>query len=494
MDIQFYNSLTNQVEKFHTLEPGIVRMYNCGPTVYDYAHIGNFRSFLFADVLRRFLEFTGYKVDQVMNLTDVGHMTEDQLADGGGEDKMEAAAKRLKEAKKQGQAPVDNPSDPFQVAEYYIDAFVSDAKLLNMRVADEYPQKMPRATENIDRMIKMVGQLIERDHAYVADDGAVYFDVQSFPSYGCLSGNTLDNVISGAGGRVQEEHQTGKRHAADFLLWKADPRHLMRWPSPWGEGYPGWHIECSAMAMGLLDTPTLDIHTGGEDNIFPHHECEIAQSTGATGEPFAKYWMHARHLFVEGEKMSKSKGNFFTVRELFGKGVDPAVLRYELIRAHYRSNLNFTFKGLEDSEKSVRRIREFAAKGPAETVEAPVELTEVEQEFADALADDLNMSGALGILFKWMSTATPDAANVAVLRRIDSVLGVIEAHDVQSDTGSDDGVSDASIDAMCKQIDEARVNKDYAESDRIRDELIAAGIEVQIKKDGTTWRRKMQLG
>ena len=330
--------------------------------------------------MRRTLELVGYDVHQVMNLTDVGHMTLDNLADGGGEDKMQVAAERLLAAKKAGQAhaaAIDDPNDPYQVAQFYIDAFIEDAKALRLKVAEEYPRNMPRATEHVEHMAKMVATLIERDHAYVADDGAVYYAVESFDGYGQLSGNSVAELKGGAGGRVVAKNTAGKRHPADFLLWKPDPSHLMKWdPRQWGlevgEGYPGWHIECSAMARAVLGRDVIDIHTGGEDNIFPHHECEIAQSRGATGcDSFARFWMHSRHLMIEGEKMSKSKGNFYTVRQVLDGAmtenpVDPAVLRLEMVKANYRSQMNFTRRGLEDSAANVRRLREYVASLEAE--------------------------------------------------------------------------------------------------------------------------------
>ncbi|MEX0745581.1 MAG: cysteine--tRNA ligase, partial [Phycisphaeraceae bacterium] len=352
MQIQFYNTLTHRLEPFEPIEPGRVSMYNCGPTVYDFAHIGNFRAFVFADVLRRFLELAGYDVQQVMNITDVGHMTEDQLADGAGEDKMQLAMARMKQAKKAGAltaAEVADPNDPYQIAAFYTQAFIDDARQLRLKVADE-PDNLPRATDHIEQMLGMIVKLVDEGYAYVAADGAVYFSVEKYPDYGKLSGNTLDKLRGGAGGRVSDEHQSGKRHPADFLLWKPDAKHIMKWPSPFGEGYPGWHIECSAMALHLHHRDQIDVHTGGEDNIFPHHECEIAQSCSFTGKDrFARYWLHTRFLLVEGEKMSKSRGNFHTVRDLVARGVDPVAIRFELLKAHYRSNMNFTMKGLEDS-------------------------------------------------------------------------------------------------------------------------------------------------
>jgi cysteinyl-tRNA synthetase len=499
MPPRFYNTLTHQVEDFRAMQPPEVFMYNCGPTVYDYAHIGNFRAFVFADVLRRFLELSGHRVHQVMNLTDVGHMTEDQLADGGGQDKMQVAIERMKTVKKQGQAAVENPDDPYQVAEYFIAAFVEDAKKLGLKIAHE-PDHMPRATRHVAQMQTIIAELIRNGHAYVADDGAVYFSVQTFPQYGALSGNTLDKLRGGAGGRVLQSHQQNKRHPADFLLWKPDAAHVMKWDSPWGAGYPGWHIECSAMAMALLGRKTIDIHTGGEDNIFPHHECEIAQSCGFSGhERFANLWMHTRFLLVDGEKMSKSKGNFFTVRDLLAQGIDPAVLRYELLRSHYRSNMNFTRKGIEDSAGAVRKLREFDARmsklAGAKASTAGVDITHpVVSKFRAALGDDLNMSGALASVFTWIAEfdeATDDAVEAAAaLRAIDSVLEVLRpGPDSGPRNGADEGA--AEIAAKCSALDAARAAKDYAQADALRQELIAAGYEVLTTKAGTTARKKL---
>ncbi|MCA8987908.1 MAG: cysteine--tRNA ligase [Planctomycetaceae bacterium] len=502
MSIRFYNSLSNKVEEFQPLEPGIVRMYSCGPTVYDFAHIGNFRSFLFADLIRRFLEVMGNDVIHVMNITDVGHMTDDHLADGGGEDKMEAAAKRLKEDKKSGKVPegaIENPDDPYQVAQYFTDAFLEDSRKLGLKIAFEYPERIPHATQNIAEMQNMIAKLIERGHAYVGPDHAVYYSVESFPEYGRLSGNTLDQLREGSGGRVNEENQSSKRHPADFLLWKPDQSHIMKWDSPWGMGYPGWHIECSVMARKILGRDVIDIHTGGEDLIFPHHECEIAQSCGASGEAhFARFWMHARFLMVEGEKMSKSKGNFYTVRDVLGgkvtgRAVHPAVLRYELIRSHYGSNMNFTVKGLKDSAGAVRKLNEFRKSleersgGAVETIDNshPV-LT----EFLGALSDNLNIAGALGVLFPWMSGNHPNAAeSLGVLNRINRILDVapMEHHQEAADESTDefDPV------ALCKGIDEARSQKDWARADDLRNQLQSAGYEVRNSPEGTVATKQL---
>lgn len=509
-DIHLYNTLTHRLEAFSPLRPPDVTMYNCGPTVYDYAHIGNFRSFVFADVLRRFLELVGYRVHQVMNITDVGHMSDDALADGGGQDKMQVAIQRLQAAKKSGRVPDDavaDSSDPYQVARFFTDAFLEDAKRLGLVVAGEYPQHMPRATAHIEQMQALIARLIERGHAYTAPDGAVYYSVQSFPDYGRLSGNTLEKLRGGGGGRVRQEHQTHKRHPADFLLWKPDPSHLMKWDSPWGVGYPGWHIECSAMAMSVLGGPTIDIHTGGEDNIFPHHECEIAQSSGATDQPFARYWLHTRFLLVEGQKMSKSAGNFWTVRDILGgsvtgRPVDPAVLRFELLKTHYRSNMNFTTRGLEESGRAVQRLRQWADKLAQENDPAHVEADPshpVLRAFTDALADDLNMSGALAAVFSWLhAPADRPAEALAVLRKIDGVLGVLgtpilagaaSAREDQAVTTDTD--QSQPVEAVCREIDAARAARDFTTADRLREQLLEQGFEVSTTKAGTVARKKL---
>ena len=496
MDIRLYNTLTHREEIFEPLEPPTVAMYSCGPTVYDFAHIGNFKSFLFADLLRRFLELAGYKVHHVMNITDVGHMTDDDIADASGEDKMAIAARKLKEAKKSGtlsNAPI-NPDDPYQVAQYYTDAFLEDARALGIKVARDYPTNMPRPTEHIDAMQAMIQKLLDKGHAYIATDGVVYFSVQSFPEYGRLSGNVLDQLQAGSGGRVLAEHQAHKRHPADFFLWKPDPSHIMKWSSPWGEGYPGWHIECSAMSMKLLGREIIDIHTGGEDNIFPHHECEIAQSCCATGHPqFARYWIHPRYLMVEGEKMSKSKGNFFTVRDVLsgkmtGRPVHPAALRYELIKTHYRTQTNFTQKGIQDSANAVRRLSEFhqkmrdAAGGQAADVGSD---HPVLRAFLEALSADINISAALAVVHAWISQQPEDPREaLGVLEKIDRVLGLSDLDAPATDTHTD-------LDAICKQIDAARAAKDYATADRLRNELIAAGYEVRTGPEGTVAKQKL---
>jgi cysteinyl-tRNA synthetase len=494
--------------------------YSCGPTVYDDAHIGNFRSFLNADVLRRTLELLGHRVTHVMNITDVGHMTDDAAADGGGEDKMAVASRRIAEAKNAGKLPAGSnvdPSDPAAIADFYADRFLEDARLLGLKVAQEAEairsaggdpgRIMPRPTRCISEMVSMIGELVSRGHAYVAADGAVYFDVRSFPAYGRLSGNTLDSLREGAGERIDATNQAAKRHPADFLLWKPDPRHLMRWPSPWGEGYPGWHIECSAMARMLLGDE-IDIHSGGEDNIFPHHECEVAQSCCATGRPvFSRAWLHTRHLQVEGEKMSKSKGNFFTARDLFAKGVTPAALRLELVRTHYRTNANFTLQGLQDCQRMVDRwSRAYAAlvaaaasaiaRGARSSDESakPGAFERGLADFTAALCDDLNVARAVAavnevVAARDVAPACPHR-ELASLLAMDSVLGVLGRNaPVAGAAPAEDPDFTRRVEALLELRTAARAAMDWPESDRIRGELAALGVIVKDSPSGPTWSR-----
>ncbi len=528
MALRLHNTLTGRTEDFRPLEAGEVAFYTCGPTVYDFAHIGNFRSFLAADVLRRWLESPlcarvspggdpeghalgegGYRVRHVMNITDVGHMVDDTAADGGGDDKMEAARKRLLDQKKAGTLPEGtdlgafDPSDPWDIAEFYSQAFIDDALTMGVKVvgeAQDDPTLLPRPTRVIPEMLGMIMTLIERGHAYVASDGVAYFDTQSFPEYGRLSGNTIEAIRSGAGGRVSESTQQVKKHPADFMLWKPDPTHLMRWdPSkelgrdvPLAEGYPGWHLECSVMAEQRLGK-VIDLHSGGEDNIFPHHECEIAQSCCAHGtDLFARYWFHARFLQVEGAKMSKSKGNFFTIRDLTGKGFDPAAIRLELIKTHYRSNANFTEQGLKDSGRIVERWRRFVEQGEASD-DAGTRNDAVAQKFADAMDDDVNVAGAIGAINSWINgVESPSQADAALMRVFDGVLGVLglEGAGPAPDADSD---ADAYINDLVRRRQEARASKDWGEADKIRDELNELNIEVTDTPEGPKWARKVGL-
>lgn len=501
MDIRFYNTLTKQVELFEPLSPGRIKMYSCGPTVYDFAHVGNFRSFLFSDLLRRFLEACGFEVWHVMNITDVGHMTDDAAADGAGEDKMQLAARRLKEDKKSGkveEGAVANPDNPYEVADYFTRAFLDDGRKLGLKVVSEFPRRVPKATQFITEMQQMIATLIRRGHAYVGGDGVVYYSVESFPKYGQLSGNTLDALRVGAGGRIDIDNQSSKRHPADFMLWKPDPKHIMKWDSPWGAGYPGWHIECSTMSMHVLETDVLDIHTGGEDLIFPHHECEIAQSCGATGNDFfSRFWMHARFMLVEGEKMSKRKGNFFTVRDVLsgkvsGTPVHPAVLRLELIKTHYRAHSNFTAKGLVDSANTVRRLTELGQRLRDACGGVPKEVDRathpVMKAFLQALANDLNVSEAMTVVHAWISSPGDDAAEAyGILLALDQILGVWELTAV--DSAAEDPEREL-VANLCVLIDEAKRARDFSTADGYRQRLIQLGYEVRSSSDGTSAKRK----
>ncbi len=527
----FYNTLTRHMTPLSPQQPGpnpsdplngaTITMYSCGPTVYDYAHIGNFRSFLFADLLRRYLEIRGAQVRHVMNMTDVGHMTDDQIADGAGRDKLELAVEKMKETKKTGVALVENANDPFQVADYFIQAFLRDAVSLRLAVAMDHDRAadhekesiMPRPTRHIADFVTLIQQLISRGHAYVGTDGVVYFDVGSFPEYGKLSGNSVEQLSHGAGGRTNE--QAAKRHPADFFLWKPDVTHIMRWPSPWGKGYPGWHVECSSMAMGILG-PTLDIHTGGEDNIFPHHECEIAQSQGATDRPFVRLWMHARHLMVNGEKMSKSKANFFTIRDLTARGYDPLVVRYALMAARYRETQNFTIQSLHEAAAAITTLRDLADKltllvvavdesagnehiNILDNLSPPPSETDPEDafmltEFDRGLAEDLNISAALAAVFTWAAALLkqktigfPRARSaLRALQRVDHVLQVVftPTRPLPPETLQ-------AIENLIARRKAAKISRDFAQSDALRKELTLLGVEVMDTAKGMAWRRRL---
>ncbi len=540
MYFRMYNTLTKQLEAFVPTNPQQVSFYSCGPTVYDDAHIGNFRSFLAADLLRRWIESPlctlknldgslhtkNRTVVQVMNITDVGHMTDDENADGAGQDKMEVAAKRIEQAKKLGKIPPDegiDPQDPFAIARYYENRFKQDAIELGLKVAIDTikdPSLMPRATEHIDDMKAVIEQLLRDGYAYAAGQPgrrAIYFDVQRFESYGRLSGNTIEQLKGGAGGRTDDANTKQKRHPADFLLWKEDESHKMKWDSPtvigtdakpeqWGQGYPGWHIECTAMALGRLadnglegarkNHAQIDLHSGGEDNIFPHHECEIAQSCCFTGQAdaenpsFAKYWFHPRFLMVEGQKMSKSKGTMYTLRDLTAKGIDPAAIRLELIKTHYRANADFSMQGLKDAARTIERWRRFVdagKEGKAGTTNEPVR-----DAVAEAMHDDLNIAGALGAINKWIKeTPNPTQADAELFKVFDGFLGVLwlkqlkQPSAVSSIALYQPGVTPSEeIESLLIARRDAKQAKDFAKADAIRDQLKAMGLAIMDKPKG----------
>jgi cysteinyl-tRNA synthetase len=471
--LKLYNSLTKQKENFRSLseeknKTKKVTMYTCGPTVYDYVHIGNLRSFLVADLLRRFLEFKGYKVKQVMNLTDVGHMTSDAEA---GEDKMEAAARREKK-------------DPWQIAEFFTKAFFADVEKINLEKAWKYP----KATDHVKEMIKIIERLMKNGYAYEVN-GSVYFDLSKFSAYGKLSGNTVDDLLAGARVEVVSE----KKNPYDFALWIKNSSHIMQWNSPWGKGYPGWHIECSAMSMKYLGE-TIDIHTGGEDNKFPHHECEIAQSEGATGKQFVRFWLHVKHLLVDGEKMSKSKNNFYTLAQILEKGYSPRALRYLVLSTHYRDSLNFTFDGLEAAEKNLARIDETWTKlngaihkktGEGAGLFAAAEKNLV--DFEAALSDDLNISGALAALLNFIRQI-----NAALVRGVSRSEAAIAKRTLLAMDGvlgfgleiiKEEKIPEA-IKKLLQDREQARIAKDWKRSDEVRAEILKLGYTVEDTAEG----------
>jgi len=472
--LRLFNTLTKKKEIFKPLKKGVVTMYNCGLTVYDYATIGNLRAYTFVDLLRRYLEYKGFTVKQVINFTDVGHMFEDVDI---GEDKIEAAVKREKK-------------DPWAIAEFYIKAFLEDCKLMNF----EEPMVRPRATEHINEMIELTQKLLERGYAYVVN-GSVYFDVTKFKDYGKLSGNTIEKLKSGAGGRV--EFNPDKRNQFDFALWINDPKHIMNWKSPWcDKGYPGWHIECSAMSMKYLGE-TLDIHTGGVDNIFPHHENEIAQSEAATGKKFVRYWLHNEHLLVEGQRMGKSLGNYYTLRDLTAKGYDPKAIRYLLMSTHYRQQLNFTFEGLEAAKNAVDRLVNFVyrlkeANGKGCGAKITQLMKRVQRNFEKAMNDDLNISTALAALFDFVRDVNKliddnmlsreEAEEVYKLMiKFDKVLGVIGEVKEKEKLPKE-------AEELIRRREEARKAKDWATADAIRQQLKAMGIMIEDTPEGVKWK------
>ena len=453
--MNFYNSLTRRQEAFQPLQPGKVGLYTCGPTVYNFAHIGNFRAYVFEDVLRRSLEFCGYQVVQVMNLTDVDDKT-------------------IRGAREQG-VSLDAFTRPFK------DAFFDDLKTLGIKSAEHYPA----ATDHIPEMIRLVERLFERGLAYRSDDGSVYFSVAKFDGYGKLA--HLDREGMRHGVRIASDEYE-KDAVGDFAVWKAwdEKDGGVAWDSPWGRGRPGWHIECSAMSMKYLGE-SFDIHTGGIDNLFPHHENEIAQAEGATGKPFVHTWLHCAHLRVNGEKMSKSLGNFFTLRDLLEKGYTGREIRYVLIAGHYRQPLNFTFDALSAARSALARIDEFTrlledkAAGAAVRGEAPEWVAEMLDAFRAAVADDLNMAEALAAVHRLVGRGNKEAAEgalapaaaaqaLAALGRMDAVLNVLARPQAPVP---------AEVAALAEERAAARKSRDWAASDRLRNAIADLGWAVK---------------
>ena len=452
MAIQFFNTLSRSIETFTPLDPlsREVRMYCCGPTIYDFGHIGNFRTFVFSDLVRRYLEFRGYRTVHVMNITDV-------------EDKI---IKRVHEAK----------TTLREFVAKFENAFLDDLQTLGCL----RPHHLPRATEHIPEMIEIIDTLMKRGIAYQAADRSIYFSIEKYRGCGCKYGQLVNlNFDEMRVGERVASDEYSKDSLADFALWKARVPEdgAVCWPSPWGEGRPGWHIECSAMSMKLLG-PSFDLHLGGEDLTFPHHEDEIAQSEGATGKPFVKYWLHGAHLLVEGKKMSKSLGNFFTLRDLLAKGYTGREIRRELVSAYYRETFNFTCEGLDGSRTALARLDECLGKlreaaGTA-TSEPDAKLIE---DFTHAMDNDLNVSAAWGVVFDWVRetnrllaegklTPAAAAAALAAWDKVDSVFGLGRKPDAEAPP---------EIVALLDQRQAARKAKDFKQSDAIRDELKAKG-------------------
>ena len=463
MDIFFYNTLTKKKELFKSLEPKKVKMYSCGPTVYKDATIGNMRTNLFQDTLRRVLEYNGYEVKQVMNITDVGHL----VSDGDeGEDKM------LKSAREEHKTPME-------IAEYYTKLFFKDLERLNV----EIPEVICKATDHIEEMLEMVQKIIENGYAYETST-AIYFDVSKLDEYGILSGINLREQKAGARVEVDPE----KRNPYDFALWiKAPENHLMKWDSPWGPSYPGWHIECSAMSTKYLGE-VFDIHTGGIDLIPTHHENEIAQSKGACGKIPAHYWMHGEYLLINGGKMSKSLGNVYLMDDIINRGYDPLVYRLFNFSCHYKGKLNFTWDGIEAASVSLNRLREGYQKhlNGTDTVSDDI-INDMENRFHQAINDDLNMPLAMSVVWEAVKYPEKSPEIAQLLEKFDTVLGI-----KITEKKEEQQVPQEILD-LVEQRKSARNEKNWAESDRLRDLIIEKGYNIKDTKDGVEIERRGNL-
>jgi cysteinyl-tRNA synthetase len=460
--MRLFNTLTRAVEEVVPLEPGHVKIYACGPTVYRYSHLGNLRTYLLADLIRRGLEFEGLRVTLVQNITDVGHMTDESSPEAV--DKMMLAVE-------------DEGLQPLEIAQKYTEAVFEDAAALGMG----RPDLTPKATEHIPEMIELTERLLELQHAYTVDSGSVYYDVTSFPDYGKLSGNTLDNLRQG---HRDLETDPRKRNPADFALWKAaGPGRLMKWPSPWGEGFPGWHIECSAMSMKYLGE-RFDIHTGGTDLRFPHHEDEIAQSEGAVGHQVVSIWVHGGHLRQSGQKIAKSTGNVVRVPDLIERGIDPLSFRWLTFQARYRSEMDFTWDAMATADLRVkalrRRLSDWAPAAPTLGDAA----NSFDARFRSAIADDLDLPSAVVVLSETVSsTALPGGEKYALLSSWDRVLGLDLGREARSTWAPTEEMKE-----LMAERDAARAAGDYAKSDELRDRLAGMGLEVRDEAEGTRVR------
>ena len=480
--LRFHNTLTGKVERYSPLEAGKVKIYTCGPTVYDFAHIGNFRTFMFQDILRRTLRLHGYEPFQVMNITDV----DDKIIRGAN-----AAGESIQ-----------------TFSQRYEEALFEDWDVLGL----ERPEVVCRATDHIDDMVELIERLKAKGVTYESD-GSTYFRIADFPSYGKLSGVDMSGIKAGARVDSDEYDKTDPR---DFVLWKASKSDEPSWDTPLGPGRPGWHIECSAMSMHFLGE-TFDVHTGGTDLVFPHHTNEIAQSEAATGKPFVRTWLHAEHLIVEGQKMSKSLGNFFTLRDLLKKGLKPSAIRLCLASVPYRRQLNFSIAGLQQATQTIERLKSFllrlrAEKLPEGSTKVHVARSKLfSSKFRDALADDLNTAEALGAVFNFVrdTNTALDKGELRgsdleisefVIKEFDTIFDVMADDNERlaplqgklglGETEADGNLTDEQVDALLTERREARARRDFARSDEIRDQLIESGIIVEDSRDGVRWRRR----
>lgn len=453
--IKLYNSLTKRVEELKPLNEGLIKMYTCGPTVYYYPHIGNMRAYIFMDSLRRVLKYNGYKLDGVMNITDVGHLTSDE---DDGDDKMEVSAKR------------ENKS-PYEIAKYYTDIFFNDLKSLNIDI----PEHITPATQYIKQMIDFIKILEEKGYTYRISDG-IYFDVKKFRGYGALSGKDLDKVGVTRVGENEEKH-----HPFDFALWKFVPdNHIMKWDSPWGVGCPGWHIECSAMGRDILGD-RFDIHTGGIDHLPVHHENEIAQNDCAAGHKVVERWMHNEFVQVDGGKMSKSLGNIYTLKQLAEMGYSPMVFKYFCLNTYYGKKINFTFDAMKSAKASLKNMYKLLAEHKSSNAKTPKEtLDKYSKEFLEAINDDLNTPLALGVLWTMLKNEpkSKDIYDLAI--HFDEALGLRLA---DGDLDEKEPIPQEVVDIAEKRL-AARKNKDWAMSDKLREELTALGYSIKDSKDG----------
>ena len=463
MKLTFYNTLTRKKEEFHSIDENRVRMYSCGPTVYSYAHIGNFRTYIFMDTLRRVLKYNGYELKHVMNITDVGHLESD--ADEG-EDKMEKAARKEKK-------------DPYEIANFYTKIFLKDMEKLNI----DKPEIITKATENISQMIDYVKEIIKNGYAYETSKG-IYFDISKLDKYPVLSNRKLDDQIAGARVDVDPE----KKNPYDFALWiKAPENHIMKWESPWGLSYPGWHLECSTMGRRFLGEE-FDIHTGGVDHIPTHHENEIAQSKGATGKIPAHVWMHCEYLQVDGGKMSKSLGNTYTISQLQEKGISPLAFKLFCFTAHYRNKLNFTFEGAYGAQKALERLYDSYIKNAngVDDVDEDI-IKEYAERFLAYINDDMNMPGAMSVVWEIARNEKKSIKFADLLLKFDKVLGLdmknaenylLEFKHEESEELPEE------IKALVEERKQARAEKNWAKSDEIRDRIISLGYSIKDTKDG----------